>query len=130
MTMDIDLVIALDEANVDAFIGCARQLELKPQAPVPLESLRVAELRRSWIEDKHLIAFALSGSPGTPTVDVLLKHSLDFQQALTRALVQEVEGVPIRIASLDDMVALKQNTGRRQDEDDIEHLLRLKGQQS
>jgi hypothetical protein len=129
MTMDVDLVLALDDANVDAFIQCARELGLKPQAPVPLESFRDAEQRRSWIEEKHLIAFALAGTPGTPTVDVLLKHPLDLEQAIERSLVQSVEDVPIRIASMDDMIALKQSTGRRQDHDDLEHLLRLKGQQ-
>jgi hypothetical protein len=126
MTMDIDLVLALDEANVDAFLVCARELGLKPQAPVPLESLRDPDQRRSWVEQKHLIAFALSGAPGTPTVDVLLKHSLDLDAAMNRALVHTVAGVPVTIASLDDMIALKQNTGRRQDQDDIEHLLRIK----
>ena len=125
-TMDVDLVLALDEANLDAFIECARDLGLKPQAPVPLESLLDPEARRSWIEQKHLIAFALAGSPGTPTVDVLLKHALDFDDAFGRTLVQEVESVPIHVASLDDMITLKQNTGRRQDEDDIAHLLRLR----
>jgi len=129
MTMDVDLVLALDDGNVEAFLRCARDLSLKPQAPVSLESLKDADERRSWIEEKHLIVFALSGAPGTPTVDVLLKHSLDLDAAMERALVQTVEGVPIRIASMDDMIALKQNTGRRQDADDVEHLLRIKGEQ-
>jgi hypothetical protein len=126
MTMDIDLVLALDESNVDAFLACARELGLSPQAPVPLESLRDPDQRASWIEQKHLIAFALSGLPGTPTVDVLLKHPLDLDAAVARAVVQTVDGVPVSIASVDDMIALKQNTGRRQDEDDVEHLLRLR----
>jgi hypothetical protein len=127
-TMDIDLVVALDADNLQLFIECASELGLKPHAPVPLEALGDADLRRSWIEQKHLIAFALGGAPGTPTVDVLLQHALDFDRAFEHALVQEVEQVPIRIASLEDMISLKRNTGRRQDEDDIEHLLRIKGQ--
>lgn len=128
MTMDVDLVIALDDANIDAFLECARELGLKPQAPVLLESLKDADQRRSWIEEKHLIAFALVGASGMPTVDILLKHQLDFDSALTRAVVQNIDDVPVRIASVDDMIALKQNTGRRQDSDDVEHLLRLRGQ--
>src|SRR5688572_9637359 len=127
MTMDVDLVIALDDANVDAFLQCARDLALKPQAPVLLESLKDANQRRSWIEEKHLIVFALVGAPGVPTVDILLKHSLDFDAALERAVIQNIDDVPVRIASVDDMIALKQNTGRRQDSDDLEHLLRLRG---
>ena len=128
MTMDIDLVIALDDANVDAFLECARELELKPQAPILLESLKDADQRHSWIEEKHLIAFALVGAPGIPTVDILLKHQLDFDAAVERAVVQNIDDVPVRIASVDDMITLKQNTGRRQDSDDVEHLLRLRGQ--
>ncbi|MGZ5152695.1 MAG: nucleotidyl transferase AbiEii/AbiGii toxin family protein [Burkholderiales bacterium] len=125
MTMDIDLVLALDDANVAAFLECARELALKPQAPVPLESLRDPEQRRSWIEEKRLIAFGLSGAPGTPAVDILLKHPLDIAAAIERATVQLVDDAPVRLASVEDMIALKQNTGRRQDEDDVEHLLRL-----
>ena len=126
MTMDIDLVVALDEENVDAFLDCARELGLKPQAPVPLESFRDPDQRRSWIEQKQLIAFALTGTPGTPTVDILLRHPLDLDAAMNRAVVQHVADVPVRIASIEDMIVLKQNTGRRQDEDDVEHLLRIR----
>jgi hypothetical protein len=127
MTMDIDLVLALDAQNVDAFLNCARALRLKPQAPVPLESLRDPDQRQAWIEQKQLIAFALTGAPGVPTVDLILKHPLDLDAAMNRALVQDVSGVAVRIASLQDMIALKQNTGRRQDQDDVEHLLRIGG---
>ena len=127
MTMDVDLLLAFDDANIDGFLSCARELALRPQAPVPLESLKDPDQRRSWIEEKHLIAFGLAnGQPGVPTVDILLKHELNFAAALERALVQTVEGVPINIASVEDMIALKKDTGRRQDHHDIEHLLRLR----
>ena len=127
MTMDVDLVLALDDANVESFIGCARQLGLKPQAPVSIDSLKNPDDRRRWIEEKNLIAFALGGgNPSHPTVDVLLRHDLDLDAALHRALRQTVDGVPITIASIEDMIALKENTGRRQDQDDVEHLRRIR----
>ena len=129
MTMDVDLVLALDDANIEAFLDCARELGLKPQAPVPLESIKDPVQRRSWIEEEHPIAFALAGAPGTPTVDVLRKHPLDLDEALATSLVQSIGDVTIRLASIDDMIVLKQNTGRRQDQDDIEHLQRIKAQQ-
>ena len=126
MTMDVDLLIALDDANVDGFIQCARDLGLKPQAPVPLESLKDPLERQAWIEQKHLIAFALSASDSAaPTVDVLLKHDLDFDAALQRAVRRELDDVPVMVASIEDMITLKAHTGRRQDRDDVEHLRRL-----
>ena len=107
MTMDVDLVLALEDRNIDGFLLCAKELALRPQAPVPLESLKDPDQRRSWIEEKHLIAFGLaSGQPGQPTVDILLRHELDFAAALGRAVVQTVEGVPINIASVEDLIAI------------------------
>lgn len=128
MTMDVDLLIALDDANVDGFIRCARDLGLSPQAPVALESLRDPAQRQAWMEQKRLVAFALSASDAAaPTVDIVLKHDLDFDDALKRAIRRDLDDVPVMVASVDDMIALKQNTGRRQDRDDVEHLRRLQG---
>ncbi|MGZ5119750.1 MAG: hypothetical protein ACXWMZ_19140 [Vulcanimicrobiaceae bacterium] len=61
-------------------------------------------------------------------VDILLKHPLDIAAAIGRPAVQLVDDAPVRLASVEDMIALKQNTGRRHDEDDVEHLLRLTDQ--
>jgi predicted nucleotidyltransferase len=62
-----------------------------------------------------------------PTVDIILRHPLDVDAAMARALLQNVQGIAVRLASVDDMLALKRNTGRRQDEDDVAHLLRIRG---
>lgn len=126
MTMDVDIVLALDDANLDAFMACARQLRLKPQAPVPLESLKDPAQRRQWIEAKHMIAFSLSAPTASgATVDVLIKHPLDIDAAFASAVTRDVGGVPVPLCAIKDMIALKQNTGRRQDESDIEHLRRI-----
>jgi hypothetical protein len=46
------------------------------------------------------------------------------------ALVQDVQNVPVTIASIDDMIVLKRDTGRRHDEDDVEHLLHTRRSES
>lgn len=129
MTMDVDIVLALDDPNLDSFIACARKLGLKPQAPVPLESLKEPKQRKQWIEERHMIAFALN-APGAPgaTVDVLIRHPLDIDAALTRAAVRQVGDVPVTLCAIDDLITLKQGTGRRQDESDVEHLRRIRGE--
>jgi hypothetical protein len=47
-TMDIDLVLALDDANLRQFLATAKCLSLRPVAPVPLEDFLSAEKRRQW----------------------------------------------------------------------------------
>jgi hypothetical protein len=127
MTMDVDLVLAMDNANLDAFLACAQSLGLKPQAPVPIEALKDPEQRREWVETKNVIAFAL-GAPDASgaTVDILLRHALNLDAAMAAASMRDVGGVPIRLCSVEDMIALKQGTGRRQDAADVEHLHRIR----
>jgi len=127
MTMDVDIVLALDGENLTRFIACATELGLTPQAPVPLAALADPAQRREWIETKKLIAFALNSTvAGTPTLDVLLVHPLDVAQSLGRAEVRAVDGIPVRLAAIEDMIRLKQAAGRRQDLDDIANLQRLR----
>lgn len=120
-------MLALDDANVDTFITCAQRLGLKPQAPVPLESLKIPLQRKERVASKRMIAFALN-APGASaaTVDVLIHHPLDIDAALARAAVRQVDDVPVTLCAIDDLIALKQGTGRRQDESDIEHLRRIR----
>jgi hypothetical protein len=126
MTMDVDLVLALDAKNIDQFMRCAQSLGLEPQVPVPVRALADPIARTRWIQQRHMIAFALSApEPSAPTVDVLIAHPLDVDVASARAVVRDADGVAVRMASIEDMIALKSDTGRRQDADDVVHLRRL-----
>jgi len=131
LTMDVDLPLALDEANLDAFIQCTRVLRMRPQIPEPSKALKGPERRRAWREDTPLIAFALlGGTRQAPGVDVLLEHPLDFAAAYARAELRDAEGVTVRVASIPDMIVLKRRAGRPQDIADVEHLERLQGKQA
>lgn len=126
MTMDVDLVLAMDDANLDRFIACAQSIGLQPVAPVKLHSLKDPAERRSWVESKHMIAFALRAPVGyAPTVNILIAPPIDIAQAIARSVQKQVGDVPLRLASIEDMIALKTAAGRRQDHDDIAHLKRL-----
>lgn len=128
MTMDVDIVLAMDDENLDRFIACAESLGLRPQAPVPLQALKDPAMRRQWVEEKHMIAFALSpADPQAPTVDVLIAPPLDLPLAIARGTDRMVGNSPVRLAAIEDMIALKSAAGRRQDHDDIEHLKRIQG---
>lgn len=127
LTMDVDLVLALDDANLDGFLAVTRELGLKPSIPVAIESLKDPAARREWMERRNMISFPLvSADPAAPTVDVLISHPLDFEAAFARRERRRVADIEVDVASIADMIALKQDTGRRQDRDDVEHLRRLK----
>ena len=126
MTMDVDLVIALDRENVDHFVGAARELGLNPIIPVSMADLADSKKRNDWITQRHLVSFALrEQDPSRPTVDVLLAVDLAFDAAYGRRVIRDLDGVTIDLASIDDVIALKRQSGRPQDQADIEQLGKL-----
>lgn len=125
-TMDVDLVLALDSANLKAFLDMAKTLQLKPVAPVDVNGLLDPAQRQKWVMEKNMLAFALRPSDiKGPTVDVLIDPPLDIEVALKRAERREVSEVNISLISIEDLIRLKEHTGRAQDQSDIEHLRRL-----
>lgn len=127
-TMDIDIVVAMSPSNLASVIAVARELKLSPQLPVPLESLTDLELLREWHDERNLEAFALrSPEIAGVTVDILLFPPVSFADMACRAEVLHLAGTAIRIATVDDLISLKQASGRPIDLSDIEHLKRVKG---
>ena len=126
LTVDVDLMLALDARNLGRFVAVAQGFPLKPVVPVKLEDFADASKVRGWVEDKGMLAFALrSSDPATPTVDILVKPVVSFDEAWARRVLRTVEGVGIPIASIEDIIRLKTGTGRQKDEADIKALRQL-----
>lgn len=127
-TMDIDVAVVISPENLSHLIDAAKELGLTPTLPVPLGSLAdIAQLKR-WQAERHLEAFALrTADMAGVTVDVLLFPPVLPADMCERAIVFDVSGVPVVVACIDDLIALKQAVGRPIDLSDIEHLQRIQG---
>ena len=123
MTMDVDLVIAMDANNIAKLASCASELGLHPNVPVKLEDLADVAKRDALFTDKHLIALSLiSNTPASPTVDIVIHHPLDFKKAFSKKVARDIAGTPVMLACIEDMITLKKAAGRAQDLSDITHL--------
>ena len=58
-TFDIDLVLAMNDANLARFIEVAKRFGLVPSIPVAIESLRNSSQIEQWHREKGMLAFAL-----------------------------------------------------------------------
>ena len=122
-TMDVDLVLAMNDANLRRFLNAAKRLKLKPSLPVPLEALCDAKQLDTWITEKRLIAFSLQAtSPNLPTVDIIVRPAVPFDAMYRNRIEKDIGGVRLNLASIGDLIALKTGTGRKQDASDIEAL--------
>ena len=125
-TMDIDVCLVISPDNLRRMIEAAKELNLSPVLPVPLETLSQIDTLKEWHQQRNLRAFALR----TPdlagvTLDLLLFPPVAPADMCQRAVRLVVSGIPIQLASVDDLIALKQSVGRPIDLADIEHLKRL-----
>ena len=121
-TMDIDLVIRLEEKQFIAAERALRSIGLEPRLPVTAQE--VFRFREEYIANRNLIAWSFV-NPGTPSemVDVVLTHDLAALEVQTL----QVKRRRVRVVALDDLIAMKRAAGRPQDMEDVRALEALRG---
>ena len=126
VTMDVDVVLAMDSGNLRRFIGCAKAAGLRPVIPVEIETLAQPELLEQWHQEKGMLAFGLRGPDMMATViDVLVKPVVAFTDLRRDATLVAVGPLRVPIASVEHLITMKTGTGRSKDAIDIEELRKL-----
>lgn len=123
-TQDIDLVIALDPANIHRTFEVLGTLGYKPSVPITAEQFANADLRREWIRDKFMkVLNFYSDRHRETTIDVFVDEPFDFEREYSAAMQGELApGLNVRFVSLRTLIAMKQQANRPRDLDDIQHL--------
>jgi predicted nucleotidyltransferase len=116
-TMDLDVTPAPDSENFKRLAAAlvaldAHPVELGSDAPTPTaEQLSVAPVVPP-LSTRHGELHILNGVPGAAA----------YAAMRARALRTDLDGIATSIVGLDDLIRMKQTTGRRGDLEDIEAL--------
>lgn len=125
-TFDIDLVLAMDDENLVRFIAVAKRLGLIPAIPVAIDSLRNDKQIEQWYREKGMLAFALrEPQVGGSVVDVLVRPDVPFETLNANAIVGDLFGRKVRIASIADLLTMKRISNRPKDQLDIMALEKI-----
>ena len=126
LTMDVDVVLAMDDKNLRRFIDAAKAAGLQPTIPVPIDALAQPELIEQWHREKGMLAFSLRGAEARATVlDVLVKPVVPYADLRRDALMVEMGTARVPVASIPHLIAMKTGTGRGKDQVDIDELKKL-----
>ncbi|MDP2827365.1 MAG: nucleotidyl transferase AbiEii/AbiGii toxin family protein [Sulfuricellaceae bacterium] len=126
-TMDIDLMLAMDTENLEAFCRAADSLGMTPLLPVTMKDFANPITLQRWVDERNLLSFSFrSQESSAPTVDILVHPKVAFDMAWARHLEKDLGSIHIRLAHIDDLIALKTGTGRQRDMSDVAALERLK----
>lgn len=126
-TSDLDLVVDLQAVEAEKAVRALSTYGFKPRAPVdPLQFADAAQ-RRLWVEEKGMEVFSFFHPQVIGlSVDVFARHPIPFDDLWSRAVIMDLNGILVRVCSIDDLIEMKHRAGRRQDLADIEELSRIK----
>ncbi len=129
MTMDIDLVIALNPENILKALHALEEACFRPAVPVTPEQFADPANRKRWREEKEMRVLKLwSDKYRLSPVDIFIYEPFDFAVEYARAERLELrEGLSVPILSLEALLTMKRAAGRPQDLADIDALLEIAG---
>ncbi len=112
-TMDIDIWVMPSSQNADAVLRAVRRFG------APLHNLTKEDLQKDGT------IFQIGVAPRR--IDIITAASgLQFEETYERSLSVNIEGIEVRIPSIDDLIRNKKATGRTKDLADAEALESLK----
>lgn len=126
-TMDLDMLMMLDEVNTGKFIKIAKELGYKPRVPVTIDDFSDPAKRKEWISKKNMVVFSVYNPDNNMEhVDILLEDKIDFHKAYKRREIIKSGELTINLVSIDDLIRLKEIAGRERDKIDIKALRKIK----
>lgn len=127
MTADIDVLLDFEPENIKRFEICMLNALYKSNLPISLNLLSDKKERIKLISEKNLIAFSYySTKANTMSMDVLIDVPFTFEELWKRKNTRSNNDALIHLVSLDDLIALKKYSNRKQDQEDIYLLSQLK----
>jgi predicted nucleotidyltransferase len=126
VTFDLDVVPSLEPDSWVAVVDLLWSMGARPRIPEPLERIRDVEQVRRWQEEKGMLALNFRTPDGSTEVDLLVSEGDRIEDLRQRAVKIVIDGRTFFVASIDDLIAMKQQAGRPQDLLDVSHLQDIK----
>lgn len=116
-TVDVDIVVAINEHNFMAVESTLQSLGLKARVPVTAKD--VFSFRKEYIEKRNMIAwsFVNYANPGQ-VVDIVITH--DLKKLKSKKI--KLQGVSLPVLTVESLIEMKKAAGRPQDIEDIKAL--------
>lgn len=131
VTLDIDLALDMDPANVEKFLRVMQDLRLQPRAPVPARDLMSHQAVQRMISEKGALVFSfVDFDRPLRHVDIFLQDNLSFEELSRDARKVVIENRAIKIMGISKLLETKRAITPLRDKDliDIKQLEKLQSQ--
>lgn len=127
MTYNIDLILDLEDTNLKKFLQLLKNWGFKPKIPVDIMEFAKEEKREDWIRNKNMKAFNLVNPEWAMSeIDIVINTPVNYEKASENIKYFTLQGISAPTISIDDLIKMKDGTGRKQDKADTNYLKELK----
>jgi len=126
MTYDLDILLKMTDENIEKYCRLLKRWGFRPKVPVDVMDFAKKEKRDDWIKNKNMKAFNLFNPDAVvKEIDVVIDSPVDFENAKKNVKYIKFGEIEIPVMSVRDLIRMKENTGRKQDESDVRYLEEL-----
>jgi len=121
LTADVDVVIDLSVDHAKSVIAALVAGGYRSLAPVDPMQFADASKRAEWQATHGMTVFSMwDTTQRRPSVDLFVESPIPFETLYAESVPVDVKGLPVRLAALSHLIAMKKLAGRPQDLTDIE----------
>lgn len=125
-TADMDILVEMSDDNIKKVVGILQQQGYKVKQPINPISLANKKTREAWIKGKHMKALNFYKDDELKEVDIIIESPVSFKKARRNVIWLRVDKLRLPVISIDNLIRMKQKTGRSIDKLDIEELRKIK----
>ena len=119
-TVDLDLVVDLAAEPARRAMDALTGLGLRPRLPVDAADFADEATRRDWAENRHMQVFSFYDPANAfREIDVFVHYPVDMEELVAEAVVVELDGQRVTVASVRHLIQMKLAAGRPQDLEDV-----------
>ena len=127
ITNDLDIILSFDEENVSKFVKLMSDLGFKPRVQADPMELSKPEKREFWKNEKNMKVFSFfNPNNEQEIIDIMIQDYIDIDQAFRNSNLVSDGNISVPLVSIDDLIRLKEISGRGRDLADLKILRKLK----
>lgn len=125
-TADLDILVEMSDDNLKKIVKILKKYGYRVKQPV--DPLRIADkkTREDWIKNKNMKALNFYKEDELKEVDIIIESPVSFEEANKKPVLIEVDDLILPVISIDNLIKMKEKTGRAVDKLDIEELKMIK----
>jgi hypothetical protein len=125
-TSDLDILVEMSDDNLRKIVTILKKRGYKVKQPVDPMGIADESTRRDWIENKNMKAFNFYKDDDLKEVDILIDTPVSYEKAKEKMRKIKAGNITLSVVSVDDLIKMKEATGRNIDKLDVTELKNIK----